>query len=146
MHFNKKLSIRYWDNPHQDSASYTQQSFDEPSISNSTQKQRKELSLNNIYDTDSAIEAVKEFKQTACVIVKHNNPCGVALGTTAQQAFLNAKECDPVSSFGGIISFNTEVDELVATELTDMFLEVIIAPDHTEKALDIISSKKKLRV
>jgi len=146
MHFNKKLSLRYGENPHQDGAFYTQQGFGEPSISNSTQLQGKELSLNNIYDTDSALEAVKEFKQTACVIVKHNNPCGVALGTTAQQAFLNAKECDPVSSFGGIISFNTEVDELVATELTDMFLEVIIAPDYTEKALDILSTKKNVRV
>lgn len=146
MHFNKKMSLRYGENPHQDGAFYTQRGFSEPSISNSVQIQGKELSLNNIYDTDSALEAVKDFNQIACVIVKHNNPCGVARGDSPLTAFLDAKECDPVSSFGGIVAFNTEVDESVATELTDMFLEVIIAPSYTQKSLDILSTKKNVRV
>lgn len=146
MHFNKKMNLRYGENPHQDGAFYIQQDFNEPSISNSVQLQGKELSLNNIYDTDSALEAVKEFTETSCVIVKHNNPCGVAVGETTQQAFLKAKECDPVSSFGGIVAFNTIVDETVASDLTEMFLEVIIAPEYTEKALDILSTKKNVRV
>jgi phosphoribosylaminoimidazolecarboxamide formyltransferase / IMP cyclohydrolase len=146
VHFNKKMGLRYGENPHQDGAFYIQQDFNEPSISNSVQIQGKELSLNNIYDTDSALEAVKEFNETACVIVKHNNPCGIAIGDSVLNAFLDAKECDPVSSFGGIVAFNTDVDETVASELTDMFLEVIIAPAYTQKALDILSTKKNLRV
>ena len=146
VHFSKKMGLRYGENPHQEGAFYIQEDFHEPSISNSVQLQGKELSLNNIYDTDSALEAVKDFKQTACVIVKHNNPCGVAMGDSALSAFLDAKECDPVSSFGGIVAFNTEVDETVASELTDMFLEVIIAPSFTQKSLDILSTKKNVRV
>lgn len=146
LHFEKRMKLRYGENPHQEGAFYTQAGVEEPCVSNSTQLQGKELSLNNIFDTDAALEAVKEFQDTACVIVKHNNPCGAATGDSPLQAFLKAKECDPESAFGGIVAFNTEVDETTASELTGMFLEVVIAPDYTEKAIDLLSAKQNLRV
>ena len=118
----------------------------EPCISNSDQLQGKELSLNNIYDTDAALEAVKDFRETACVIVKHNNPCGVATDESVVNAFLKAKACDPVSAFGGIVAFNRDVDEVTASELANMFLEVVIAPGYSDKALEVLSSKGNLRV
>ena len=146
MHFEKRMKLRYGENPHQDGAFYVLPEAGEPCISNSVQLQGKELSLNNIYDTDAALEAVKDFSETACVIVKHNNPCGVATDESLVEAFLKAKACDPVSAFGGIVAFNREVDELTASELASIFLEVIIAPKYTEKALDVLSSKGNLRV
>ena len=97
-------------------------------------------------DEKSFVLAVKDFSETACVIVKHNNPCGVATDGSVVDAFLKAKACDPVSSFGGIVAFNAEVDEATAAELASMFLEVIIAPGYSDKALELLSSKKNLRV
>jgi phosphoribosylaminoimidazolecarboxamide formyltransferase/IMP cyclohydrolase len=146
LHLEKRMKLRYGENPHQDGAFYTQPGIEETCVSNSVQLQGKELSLNNIFDTDAALEAVKEFQETACVIVKHNNPCGVAAAGDPHQAFLMAKECDPESAFGGIVAFNTEVDETTASELTGMFLEVVIAPGFTEKAIDLLSTKQNLRV
>lgn len=146
IHMDKKMKMRYGENPHQEAAFYVQSGFEEPCISNSTQLQGKELSLNNIYDTDAALEAVKDFTETACVVVKHNNPCGVATDESVVEAFLKAKACDPVSSFGGIVAFNREVDEATAIELAAMFLEVVIAPSYSEKALEVLSSKTNLRV
>ncbi|MGH7884877.1 MAG: bifunctional phosphoribosylaminoimidazolecarboxamide formyltransferase/IMP cyclohydrolase [Thermodesulfobacteriota bacterium] len=146
LHLEKKMGLRYGENPHQDGAFYVEHELTEPSISNAVQLQGKELSLNNIFDTNSAFELVKEFKKTACVIVKHNNPCGVAQSESAIQAFLKAKECDPISAFGGIIALNTELDEATAEEIIDMFVEVIIAPSYTEKALYLLSTKKNVRV
>lgn len=146
IHLDKKMKLRYGENPHQEGTFYVEPDIDRPCISNSTQLQGKELSLNNIYDTDAALEAVKDFYETACVIVKHNNPCGVATDESVVDAFLKAKACDPVSSFGGIVAFNTDVDEATAKELTSMFLEVIIAPGYSYKALGILSSKGNLRV
>jgi phosphoribosylaminoimidazolecarboxamide formyltransferase/IMP cyclohydrolase len=146
LHFEKRMRLRYGENPHQEGAFYIQPGVEEPCVSNSTQLQGKELSLNNIYDADAALELVKEFSETACVIVKHNNPCGVATAESPLQAFLKAKECDPESAFGGIVAFNTEVDETTALELAAMFLEVVIAPSYTKKALDLLSTKQNLRV
>lgn len=146
LHLEKKMGLRYGENPHQEGAFYTEYELDEPSISNAEQLQGKELSLNNIFDTNSAFELVKEFKDTACVIVKHNNPCGVAQSESAVQSFLKAKECDPISAFGGIIALNTELDEATAEQIIDMFVEVVIAPSYTEKALYILSTKKNIRV
>ena len=146
IHMDKKMKLRYGENPHQEGSFYVQSGFEEPCISNSTQLQGKELSLNNIYDTDAALEAVKDYKESACVVVKHNNPCGVATDESVVEAFLKAKACDPVSSFGGIVAFNREVDEETANELAAMFLEVVIAPAYTDKALEVLSSKKNLRV
>jgi phosphoribosylaminoimidazolecarboxamide formyltransferase/IMP cyclohydrolase len=122
LHFEKRMKLRYGENPHQEGAFYIQPGIEEPCVSNAIQIQGKELSLNNIYDTDAALEAVKEFSEPACVIVKHNNPCGVATAESPLQAFLKAKECDPESAFGGIVAFNTEVDETAAEELAVCFL------------------------
>lgn len=146
LHLEKKMGLRYGENPHQDGAFYVQHETDLACISNSRQLQGKELSLNNIYDTDSAFELVKEFSETACVIVKHNNSCGVAADESIVQAFLKAKECDPISAFGGIVAINREVDEATASEIASMFVEVVIAPGFSEKALMVLSSKKNLRV
>ncbi len=146
IHFDKKMDLRYGENPHQQGAFYIEYGVDEPSVATSTQLQGKELSLNNIYDTDSALEVVKEFTETACVVVKHNNPCGVATGESALDAFLRAKACDPISAFGGIVAFNVEVDEATATELANMFLEVVIAPGYSDKATELLNTKKNLRV
>jgi phosphoribosylaminoimidazolecarboxamide formyltransferase/IMP cyclohydrolase len=146
LHFEKQMKLRYGENPHQEGAFYVQPGVEEACISNSIQIQGKELSLNNIYDADAALETVKEFSETACVIVKHNNPCGVATGETPLEAFLKAKECDPESAFGGIVAFNREVDESTASELAAMFLEVVIAPAYTEKAIYLLSTKSNLRV
>lgn len=146
LHFEKQMKLRYGENPHQEGAFYVQPGIEEVCVSNAIQLQGKELSLNNIYDTDAALEAVKEFSETACVIVKHNNPCGVATAETPYEAFLKARECDPESAFGGIVALNAEVDETTASELSSMFLEVVIAPSYTEKALSLLSTKQNLRV
>ena len=146
LHLNKKMDLRYGENPHQEGAFYVESEITDACISNAEQIQGKELSLNNIYDTDSCFELVKEFSETACVIVKHNNPCGVARDEDITKAFLKAKECDPLSAFGGIIAFNREVDETTANEISQMFVEVVIAPAFTEKAYEVFSTKKNLRV
>ena len=146
LHLDKKMGLRYGENPHQDGAFYVQPDLPYACISNAEQLQGKELSLNNIYDTDSAFELVKEFSETACVIVKHNNPCGVAVDEDLKQAFLKAKECDPVSAFGGIIAFNRDVDEPTAREIAEIFVEVVIAPGYSDEALQVFTSKKNVRV
>jgi phosphoribosylaminoimidazolecarboxamide formyltransferase / IMP cyclohydrolase len=146
IHMDKRMKLRYGENPHQEGSFYVEPDIDRPCISNSVQLQGKELSLNNIYDTDAALEAVKDYQETACVIVKHNNPCGVATDENVMEAFLKAKACDPVSSFGGIVAFNRDVDDAVAKELAGMFLEVIIAPGYSDEALKTLSEKGNLRV
>lgn len=146
LHLEKKMDLRYGENPHQQGAFYVESEIPNACISNAEQLQGKELSLNNIYDTNSCFELVKEFSETACVIVKHNNPCGVAIDENITRAFLKAKECDPISAFGGIIAFNRQVDEATALEISEMFVEVVIAPAFTEKACEVFSTKKNLRV
>ena len=146
LHLEKKMGLRYGENPHQDGAFYIQSDLPYACISNAGQIQGKELSLNNIYDTDSAFELVKEFREAACVIVKHNNPCGVAIDENLHQAFLKAKECDPVSAFGGIIAFNRDVDRSTAEEIAGMFVEVVIAPGYSGEALEVFKTKKNVRV
>lgn len=108
--------------------------------------QGKELSFNNIIDLDAAIETVKEFEQSAAVIIKHTNPCGAALADSPLTAYLKARECDPLSAFGGIVGFNREVDAATAKELTSTFLEAVIAPGYSEEALEIFTAKKNVRV
>ncbi|AJC48531.1 bifunctional phosphoribosylaminoimidazolecarboxamide formyltransferase/IMP cyclohydrolase [Allofrancisella guangzhouensis] len=140
-----KQVLRYGENPHQKAAVYSTNSST-ISITNAKQLQGKELSYNNINDADGAFEMVCEFTEPSCAIIKHANPCGIASGENAYQAWQKALSCDPISAFGGIVAFNCEVDEEFANSLGKMFLEVIIAPSYTPKALEILASKKNLRV
>jgi phosphoribosylaminoimidazolecarboxamide formyltransferase / IMP cyclohydrolase len=143
----KVQELRYGENPHQKGAFYREYVTPEPSVSNSVQLQGKELSYNNILDTDSAFETVKEFEETAVVIIKHNNPCGAAISAVSlADAYRKARDCDPVSAFGGVIGFNRVLDDETATELVPIFLEVIIAPGYDPKALEILKKKKDLRI
>ena len=142
----KAQDLRYGENPHQSAAFYVEKQISEPCVSSAVQLQGKELSFNNIIDLDAAIETVKEFEQSAAVIIKHTNPCGVALADSPLTAYLKARECDPVSAFGGIVGFNRTVDAATATELTSTFLEAVIAPGYSEEALAIFTAKKNVRV
>ncbi|MGB9081545.1 MAG: bifunctional phosphoribosylaminoimidazolecarboxamide formyltransferase/IMP cyclohydrolase [Desulfuromonadaceae bacterium] len=142
----KAQDLRYGENPHQTAAFYVESRITEPCVSNAVQLQGKELSFNNIIDLDAAIETVKEFEQSAAVIIKHTNPCGVALADSPLTAYLKARECDPLSAFGGIVGFNRTVDGATAKELTSTFLEAVIAPGYSEEALAIFTAKKNVRV
>src|SRR5512137_2149613 len=143
----KAQDLRYGENPQQSAAFYVEREVAEPCVANAVQLQGKELSFNNIIDLDAAIETVKEFHdRMAAVIIKHTNPCGAALGETPLEAYLRARECDPVSAFGGIVGFNRTVDGAAAKELSSTFLEAIIAPGYTEEALEIFKTKKNVRV
>lgn len=147
LQFEKKQDLRYGENSHQQAAFYVDTEAQSPSVSTSTQLQGKALSFNNIADTDAALECVKSFNAPACVIVKHANPCGVAVGNNIQHAYERAFSTDPTSAFGGIIAFNRELDEATANAIiTRQFVEVIIAPGASRKAQSIIGSKKNVRL
>lgn len=141
-----KQTMRYGENPHQDSAFYVKPLVNEASVSTGKQLQGKELSFNNIVDIHATLELVKEFKQPAVAIIKHTNPCGCAVSDNLLDAYLKALECDPVSAFGGIVGVNREVDAELAEKLAEIFLEVVLAPSFSKAALDILSSKKNLRL
>ncbi|MFA6040855.1 MAG: bifunctional phosphoribosylaminoimidazolecarboxamide formyltransferase/IMP cyclohydrolase, partial [Methylophilus sp.] len=144
--FVKVQDLRYGENPHQNAAFYRDLYPAPGSLVTAEQLQGKELSYNNIADADAAWECVKSFDTTACVIVKHANPCGVALGTTALEAYSKAFKTDPTSAFGGIIAFNQTVDGLAAEVISKQFVEVLIAPDFTAEALAIFKAKANVRV
>jgi phosphoribosylaminoimidazolecarboxamide formyltransferase/IMP cyclohydrolase len=144
--FRKKQDLRYGENPHQTAAFYIDDHEREPSISNSEQLQGKELSYNNILDGNAALELIKEFEEPTAVVVKHNNPSGVASNNDILEAYKLARSVDPEAAFGGVVSVNCEVDEVLASEITSKFLEIVIAPSFTEKALEIFSKKKRLRL
>ncbi len=145
--FAKVQDMRYGENPHQNAAFYRDLNPVSGSISDYTQVQGKELSYNNIGDADAAWELVKTFDQPACVIVKHANPCGVAIADTALNAYKLAYATDTTSAFGGIIAFNRELDEASAAAITtNQFVEVIIAPSASEAALKITAAKQNVRV
>src|SRR5699024_8184343 len=147
LHFVKAQELRYGENPHQASAFYRETAPQEASIATAQQLQGKELSYNNIADTDAALECVKQFTAPACVIVKHANPCGVAVATNIQAAYEKAFATDPESSFGGIIAFNRELDGNTAQAIVDkQFVEVIIAPSASQAALEIVATKKNVRL
>jgi phosphoribosylaminoimidazolecarboxamide formyltransferase/IMP cyclohydrolase len=140
-----KQALRYGENPHQNAALYltTEQ---RPGIATAQQLQGKELSYNNINDTDAAFELVAEFAQPACAIIKHANPCGVALGATCLEAYSKALMCDPVSAFGGIIALNRAIDGPTAAKISELFTEVVIAPGADDEAKAIFAKKKNLRL
>jgi len=137
--------LRYGENPHQAAAFYAGGPA-RPGVATARQLQGKELSYNNYNDTDAAFEAVAEFADPACVVVKHANPCGVARGATPREAYLMALDCDPVSAFGGIVALNRPLDAETAGEIAKLFVEVIVAPEATAEAQAIIATKKNLRL
>ncbi|HGY9574100.1 TPA: bifunctional phosphoribosylaminoimidazolecarboxamide formyltransferase/IMP cyclohydrolase [Vibrio fluvialis] len=145
--FIKKQDMRYGENSHQDAAFYVEANPEEASVSTARQIQGKALSYNNIADTDAALECVKEFAEPACVIVKHANPCGVALGGDILEAYNRAYQTDPTSAFGGIIAFNRELDAATATAIVErQFVEVIIAPSVSAEAIEVVAAKKNVRL
>ncbi len=140
---NLKQELRYGENSHQKAAVF---STSNSGIVNAKQLQGKELSYNNLNDSDAAYNLVLEFQKPACAIIKHANPCGTAIGSTLLEAYTRALSSDPKSAFGGIVALNGKIDEALATELSKMFFEVIIAREIDEKALAILAAKKNLRV
>jgi phosphoribosylaminoimidazolecarboxamide formyltransferase/IMP cyclohydrolase len=146
--FNKAQGMRYGENPHQGAAFYVENNVSEACISTATQLQGKELSFNNIADTDAALECVKQFNESpACVIVKHANPCGVATADDLLAAYDRAYATDPESAFGGIIAFNQELDASTAHAIIDrQFVEVIIAPSVSADAVEVVKAKQNVRL
>lgn len=146
LQFELAETLRYGENPHQQGAFYRELNSHEPSVSRGTILHGKAMSYNNFLDANSALELAKEYEACAVAIIKHNNPCGVALGTTPVEAYVKARETDPVSAFGGVIAFNRPVDLAAAKEITSTFVEVVIAPGFLEDALAELKRKKDLRL
>ena len=141
-----KQTLRYGENPHQSAALYMSDDNARIGAASATQLQGKELSYNNLNDTDAAFELVSEFDEPAVAIIKHANPCGVAHGKDIISAYTQALACDPVSAFGGIIALNRTLDAATATEIAKRFVEVVIAPDVAPDALQAFEKKKNIRI
>ena len=147
LHFRKKYDLRYGENPHQTAAFYADPAATAASIATARQLQGKELSYNNIADADTALECVRQFAEPACVIVKHANPCGVAVAATPLEAYDRAFRTDPTSAFGGIIAFNRALDAATASAIAGrQFVEVIVAPSVEDGAREVLAAKKNVRV
>jgi len=148
LQYIQKQAMRYGENPHQQAAFFIERQIDEASVATARQLQGKELSYNNIADTDAALECVKNFEEApACVIVKHANPCGVAYGASLLEAYERAYSTDPESAFGGIIAVNQELDvETAEAIVTRQFVEVIIAPSVSQEAAAAVAKKKNVRL
>jgi phosphoribosylaminoimidazolecarboxamide formyltransferase/IMP cyclohydrolase len=144
--YEKVEDLRYGENPHQAGAVYRDRQTKEASLCQARQLHGKAMSYNNYLDANAALELVKEFDETAVVVVKHNNPCGVAIGDLPVEAYVRARETDPISAFGGVIACNRTVDLAMAKEITSTFVEVLIAPEFTEEALAELQRKKDLRL
>lgn len=144
--FRKKQDLRYGENPHQESAFYIDDHYYEPSITTAVQLQGKQMSYNNILDGNAALELLKEFEESTAVVVKHNNPSGVASDENILEAYKTARSVDPEAAFGGVVAINQEIDDALAQEITSKFVEVVIAPSVTQKAKEIFAKKKKLRL
>jgi phosphoribosylaminoimidazolecarboxamide formyltransferase/IMP cyclohydrolase len=140
----KISDLRYGENPHQRAALYKTISSD--GLANAAILSGKEMSFNNYVDADAAWQLVNDFHDTACAIIKHTNPAGVGLGETTADAYTKALATDPVSAFGGIVAFNRAVDVQAAQEVTKIFTEVVIAPEYDATALELLQTKKNLRV
>jgi phosphoribosylaminoimidazolecarboxamide formyltransferase / IMP cyclohydrolase len=147
LQLTKTQDMRYGENPHQSAAFYREASVARGLLAGWTQLQGKELSYNNIADADAAWECVKSFTDTAaCVIVKHANPCGVAVGANVGEAYAKAFKTDPTSAFGGIIAFNAPLDGATAEQVAKQFVEVLIAPEITPRALEVFAAKQNVRL
>lgn len=146
--FEKVQDLRYGENPHQRGAFYQDIPFSdiEPSVISSRQLHGKELSFNNIIDLDAALMIANDFEETAAVIIKHTNPCGIATGSSPLEAYKKARETDPLSAFGGIIGLNEVVDAATAEEINTTFMEAVVAPGYEPEALEILKKKKNLRI
>ncbi len=142
----KVMNLRYGENSHQKAALYKETLTENTDITQAEQLQGKELSFNNIIDLDAALNLVMDFEETASVVIKHTNPCGVALDNVLEEAYKKAREADPVSAFGGILGFNKKVDAPTAQEIVKTFVEAIIAPNYDDDALRILSGKKNIRL
>ena len=146
LQFHKTQSMRYGENPHQSAAFYKENNIAEACVASSTQFQGKEMSFNNMADADAALECVRTFEEPACVIVKHANPCGVAVRDDIFEAYAQAFATDPTSAFGGIIAFNRNLDKKTAQAIIDrQFVEVIIAPHVDDDAKEVLADKKNVR-
>ena len=139
-------SLRYGENPHQKAYHYVQDNNENYALQNAVQLHGKEMSYNNIQDASAALDILSEFDETTCVAVKHMNPCGVATGSSVFEAYSRAYEADPVSIFGGIVAVNGKVGKETAEKMHSIFLEIILAPDYDEEALEILTKKKNLRI
>lgn len=144
--FEKVTELRYGENPHQRGAFYKEMQIQEPCVSNAVVHQGKAMSFNNYLDANSALELAKEFEEPVAVIIKHNNPCGVATSNDLREAYVQAREADPVSAFGGVVAFNRPVDEATAKEITSTFVEVVIAPGYNPGVLDVFKTKESIRI
>ncbi|MHA1379787.1 MAG: bifunctional phosphoribosylaminoimidazolecarboxamide formyltransferase/IMP cyclohydrolase [Candidatus Helarchaeota archaeon] len=144
--YMKKQNLRYGENPHQKAAFYSEPHSKEISVANSIQLHGKELSYNNIYDLDAALNIIREFKEIAAVVIKHTNPCGCALGANIMEAYIKARACDPISAFGSIVGINRTLDVPTAKEISSTFVEAVICPDFSADAIEILKAKKNLRI
>jgi phosphoribosylaminoimidazolecarboxamide formyltransferase/IMP cyclohydrolase len=142
----RREALRYGENPHQRAAFYADPNAQAPSMAHFKQLQGKELSYNNYMDGETALEMAREFREPACVILKHSNPCGAAWGKDCLAAYLDALSCDSTSAFGGIIGVNRPLDGALAEEIGKMFMEVVIAPSFTDEAKAVFEKKKNLRL
>lgn len=144
--YNLQDSLRYGENPHQKAYHYVQDNNESYALQNAVQLHGKEMSYNNLQDASAALDILAEFDETTCVAVKHMNPCGVAIGSSVFEAYSRAYEADPVSIFGGIVAVNGKVDKETAEKMHSIFLEIILATDYDEEALEILTKKKNLRI
>ncbi len=146
MTYEKIQEMRYGENPHQKAAFYKEVKNSEGLLASAVQLHGKELSFNNINDTNGALELLKEFDEPAVVACKHANPCGVGIADNIYDAYLKAFKADPTSIFGGIVVFNKRIDEKTAEEINKIFVEIIVAPSYEDRALEILKSKKNIRL
>ena len=144
--YNKHSAMRYGENPHQSAAAYQYPNDRSNNILNAKVHQGKQLSYNNIMDADAALNCLKEFEQTACVVVKHANPCGVAIGDELTDVYTRAFNADSLSAFGGIVALNKTCTVAVAEAMSNVFVEIVLAPSFDDNALSVLSKKKNLRV